>query len=347
MSWDRISLRCPDDWHLHLRDGLVLPAVLAQTVRSFKRAIVMPNLVPAVTTVESARAYRDRIIAALPPLSDFVPLMTLYLTEDTVPLEITNAHMSGFIYGVKWYPAGVTTNAHAGVRDVSRCYDTLAKMEELGVVLQVHGEVTDSAIDIFDREAVFIDRYLVPLMARFPMLRIVLEHITTENAVAFVQSAGVSIAATITPHHLLWNRNALFQGGLRPHMYCLPVLKRERHREALVAAATSGNKRFFLGTDSAPHSRQTKEAACGCAGIYGAPVALETYAEVFDEAHALDRLEGFASDYGADFYGLARNIGTVTLVKEPWSVPAEMPCGDTVIVPMRAGETIAWRLLSR
>lgn len=340
----RLTLTRPDDWHLHLRDGPVLAAVLPHTVRRFARAIVMPNLQPPVTTAAQAVAYRARILAACPPGVDFTPLMTLYLTEATRASDIREARESGVVYAVKLYPAGATTHSEAGVRDVRRCEEALEEMARLGMPLLVHGEVTDPAVDVFDREAVFIDRVLAPLVERHPRLKVVLEHITTEEAVRFVREAPPRVAATITAHHLLLNRNRLFEGGLRPHHYCLPVLKRERHREALIAAATSGEPKFFLGTDSAPHSRRAKEAACGCAGIYTAHAALELYAEVFEAAGALEKLEAFASFHGSAFYGLPRNRGTLTLRREPWTVPEAYPLDDDVLIPLRAGERIGWRI---
>jgi len=340
-----LTITRPDDWHLHLRDGAVLAAVLADSARRFGRAIVMPNLKPPVTTVAQAAAYRRRILGALPAGTRFEPLMTLYLTDNTAPEEIDAALASGFVHGVKLYPAGATTNSDAGVTDLGRCRAALARMEVLGLPLLVHGEVTDPAVDVFDREAVFIERVLVPLLRDFSGLRVVLEHVTTQDGADFVRAAGANVAATLTAHHLLLNRNAIFQGGLRPHHYCLPVLKRETHRRALLAAATSGDPKFFLGTDSAPHGRRTKEAACGCAGCYTANAGIELYAEAFEVAGALDRLEGFASHFGADFYGLPRNTDKVTLVKEAWQVPATMPYDDDdVLVPLRAGETVGWRL---
>ena len=340
-----LTITRPDDWHLHLRDGAALAAVLPDTARRFGRAIVMPNLKPPVTTVEQAAAYRGRILHGVPRGLTFVPLMTLYLTDNTPPAEIAKAKASGFVHGVKLYPAGATTNSDAGVTDLARCRAALAQMEALGLPLLVHGEVTDPAVDVFDREAVFIERVLGPTLKDFPALRIVLEHVTTKDGVDFVQGSGANVAATITAHHLLLNRNAIFQGGIRPHHYCLPVLKRERHRQALVAAATSGNPKFFLGTDSAPHGRSVKEAACGCAGCYTAHAGIELYAEAFEAAGALDRLEGFASHFGADFYGLPRNADRITLVKEDWTAPASLPYLDgDVLVPLRAGDTIAWRL---
>lgn len=340
-----LTLTRPDDWHLHLRDGAALAAVLPDTARRFARAIVMPNLKPPVTTVEQAAAYRDRILAALPAGLRFEPLMTLYLTDNTAPGEIDKAKASGFVHAVKLYPAGATTNSDAGVTDLAKCAKTLARMETLGVSLLVHGEATDPAVDVFDREAVFIERVLGPLLKDFPGLKVVLEHITTREGAEFVAGAGANVAATITAHHLLMNRNAIFAGGIRPHHYCLPVLKREAHRQALVAAAVSGSPKFFLGTDSAPHGRSTKEAACGCAGCYTANAGIELYAEAFEAAGALDKLEGFASFYGADFYGLPRNGDRITLEKQAWSVPATLPyAGDDTLVPLRAGETVAWRL---
>ncbi|MBI4754241.1 MAG: dihydroorotase [Betaproteobacteria bacterium] len=341
-----LTLTRPDDWHLHLRDGAALAAVLPDTARRFARAIVMPNLRPPLTTTAQAAAYRDRILAALPPRLKFRPLMTLYLTDNTPPQEIDRARESGLVHAVKLYPAGATTHSDAGVTDIGECLATLARMEELGVPLLVHGEVTDPAVDVFDREQVFIDRVLAPLLKRFPRLRTVFEHITTREAAQFVVEAGPQVAATITAHHLLMNRNAIFAGGLRPHHYCLPVLKREEHRRALVAAAVSGNPKFFLGTDSAPHARGAKETACGCAGCYTAHAGIELYAEAFEAAGALDRLEGFAAFHGADFYGLPRNGERVTLVREAWAVPCAQPFGaGEELVPLRAGETVAWRLM--
>lgn len=339
----KITLTRPDDWHLHLRDDDALNAVLPHTARQFARAIVMPNLKPPVTTVVQAAAYRARILAALPAGMAFEPLMTLYLTDVTSAEEIRAAVASGFVKAVKLYPAGATTNSDAGVTDLSRCDAALAEMEKLGLPLLVHGEVTDPAIDLFDREAVFVERVLSPLLKRYPALRVVMEHITTKDAAEFVAAAAANVGATITAHHLLYNRNAIFQGGVRPHWYCLPVLKREIHREALVGAAISGNPKFFLGTDSAPHARLAKEAACGCAGCYTANAALELYAEAFEAAGALGRLEGFASHFGPDFYRLPRNSGTVTLEKRPQTLPAAYDYipGDT-LVPLRAGETLAW-----
>jgi len=341
---DTLTITRPDDWHLHLRDGAEMQAVLADTARRFARAIVMPNLRPPVTTTELALAYRQRILDALPAGSDFQPLMTLYLTDNTTPEEIARAKASGMIHGVKLYPAGATTNSDSGVTDIVKCHPALEAMQEHDLPLLVHGEVTNPLVDVFDREQVFITRVLAPLLERFPRLRIVFEHITTRQAVDFVKNAPSNLAATITPHHLLYSRNAMFSGGIRPHMYCLPVLKREDHRWALLTAAASGNPKFFLGTDSAPHARNTKESACGCAGIYTANAALELYTEAFEAAKALDKLEGFASFYGADFYGLPRNEGKVTLVRASWEVPAEVPFGSSTLVPLRAGEKIGWKL---
>ena len=342
----QITLTRPDDWHLHLRDGEALASVLAHTARQFGRAIVMPNLKPPVTTVERALAYRDRIVAALPAGANFEPLMTLYLTDNTPPSEIAKAAASSFVKAVKLYPAGATTNSDDGLTDIAKAYDVLAEMERVGLPLLVHGEVTDARIDLFDREKVFIDTVLLPLTLRFPKLKVVMEHITTRDAAEFVANSPATVAATITAHHLLYNRNAIFQGGVRPHWYCLPVLKRETHREALVAAAVSGNAKFFLGTDSAPHAKLTKEAACGCAGCYTAYAAIELYAEAFEAAGALDKLEAFASFNGPDWYGLPRNSGTIRLAKESWTVPADYPyiAADT-IVPLRAGETLSWKML--
>jgi dihydroorotase len=342
---DRLTLIRPDDWHLHLRDGAALAAVLPDTTRRFGRAVVMPNLDPPVRTVAEALAYRGRILDALPGDTSFTPLMTLYLTDDTPPEEIRRAKRSGTVHGVKFYPAGATTHSTAGVTRVSRCFATLECMAEVGLPLLVHGEATDAEVDVFDREKVFIEDVLSPLVARFPTLKVVLEHVTTSHAVHFVEVTGPNVAATITAHHLLLNRNALFQGGLRPHHYCLPVLKREAHREALVEAATSGSPKFFLGTDSAPHARRAKEAACGCAGIYTAHAAIELYAIAFEEAGALEKLEGFASRFGAQFYGLAPNRDRITLVRREWRVPPALAFGEgEELIPLRAGETLPWRL---
>jgi dihydroorotase len=341
---DRLTLKRPDDWHLHLRDGPAMASVLSHTARRFARAIVMPNLKPPVRTTREALAYRSRIVAALPRGSSFEPLMTLYLTDDTPPEEVEAAKACGQVHAVKLYPAGATTHSDAGVTRISRCFHTLEKMQETGLPLLVHGESTDPAVDVFDREKAFIDEVLGPMVERFPGLKIVLEHITTRDAAQYVEVTGPNVAATITAHHLLMNRNALFMGGIRPHHYCLPVLKREGHREALVEAATSGNPKFFLGSDSAPHSRGDKETACGCAGIYTGHAALELYAVAFEEAGALERLEGFASVFGARFYGLPVSEATVTLVREEWQVPARLPFGDDELVPLRAGEGIPWKL---
>ena len=342
---DTLVLTRPDDWHLHLRDGPALAAVVGHTAAQFARAIVMPNLRPPVTTVAQALAYRDRIRAALPAGSDFTPLMTLYLTDNLAPQEIRRAREAG-IRACKLYPAGATTNSDAGVTDIRRIHPVLEAMQREGLLLLVHGEVTDAEIDVFDREAVFIERHLIPLRRDFPDLRVVFEHITTADAAQYVRDADALTAATITAHHLLLNRNALFTGGIRPHYYCLPVLKRERHRQALVQAATSGSPRFFLGTDSAPHPVHLKEHASGCAGCYTALTALELYAQAFEAAGALDRLEGFASFHGADFYGLPRNTGTVTLRREAWTVPSDLPYGEARLRPLWAGETLTWRLQS-
>jgi dihydroorotase len=336
----------PDDWHLHLRDGAALRAVLPHTAQRFARAIVMPNLRAPVTTATQALGYRERILAALPPGARFEPLMTLYLTERTLPAEIAAAKKTGFVHAVKYYPAGATTNSENGVTDLARCRAVFAAMEQHDLPLLLHGEVTDPAVDVFDREHVFIERHLAPLVRDFPKLRIVLEHVTTRQAVEFVTQAPANVAATITAHHLLHNRGAMFQGGLRPHYYCLPVLKREEHRLALVQAATGGNPKFFLGTDSAPHARRAKESACGCAGIYTAHAALELYAEIFEAAGALDRLEAFASHFGADYYRLPRNRDSLTLAKESWTVPGEFAFGDDTLVPLRAGESVTWKLAS-
>jgi len=334
----------PDDWHLHLRDGAELASVVGYTARSFARAVVMPNLKPPVTTVEGAARYRDRIRAALPAGAAFEPLMTLYLTDATPAAEIDRAAASGFVVGVKLYPAGATTHSDAGVTSLARCAAVLARMEERDVVLQVHGEVTGDDVDPYDRESAFIERELAPLVARHPRLRIVLEHVTTRAGIEFVRAAGPRVGATLTPQHLLYNRGAMFRGGLRPHLYCLPILKRERDCEALLEAATSGDGRFFLGTDSAPHARGAKESACGCAGVFSAPAAIELYARAFAEAGRLDRLEAFSSFHGADFYRLPRNSGRITLERRDWTVPASLAFGAGEIVPMCAGETLAWRL---
>ena len=341
---DSLTIPRPDDWHLHLRDGDLLRAVLPHTAQRFARAIVMPNLTPPVTTTAMALEYRDRILQALPGDLSFEPLMTLYLTDLTTPDEIDRAVDSGHVSGVKLYPAGATTNSDAGVTDIGRPIAALERMAERGLPLLVHGEVTDPDVDVFDREAVFIDRVLAPLAERLPALRIVFEHITTAAAVDFVTTARDGIAATVTPQHLMLNRNALFAGGLRPHHYCLPVLKAERHREAVLGAATSGSERFFLGTDSAPHRRSEKESDCGCAGIYSAHAGLELYADAFDAAGCLDRLEGFASRHGPAFYGLPVNDERVTLVRSSWSPPESFGSGPNEIVPFRAGQAIAWSI---
>jgi dihydroorotase len=342
----RITLTKPDDWHLHLRDGDALKAVLPDTAKRFARAVVMPNLKPPVTTVAAAAAYRQRILAALPPGSGFQPLMTLYLTDNSRPAEIEAARASGIVHAVKYYPAGATTNSDAGVSDIRKCFDTLAAMAELGMPLLIHGEVTDAQVDVFDREKVFVERILIPLVQEFPALRVVMEHITTASAVKFVLSASDNVAATITAHHLLLNRTDIFRGGIRPHLYCLPVLKREEHRLALLKAATSGSPKFFLGTDSAPHARHTKENACGCAGVYTAHAGIELYAEAFESVGALDKLEGFASFFGADFYRVPRNKSQITLEKTAASVPEELSFGADVLVPLRAGDSVAWSLRS-
>ena len=341
---DTLTLTRPDDWHLHLRDGPAMASVVGASARQFARAIVMPNLKPPVTTVAQARAYRRRIMDALPRRAAFEPLMTLYLTDDTRPDEIEKAAASDVVRAVKYYPAGATTNSASGVTDIRKCDAVFEAMQAARLPLLVHGEVTDPDVDVFRREAVFLELVLAPLVKRFPRLKVVVEHITTREAVAFVEEAPETIGATVTPHHLLLNRNAIFAGGIRPHHYCLPVLKREPHRRALVKAATSGNPKFFLGTDSAPHARAAKECVCGAGGIYSAHAALELYAEAFDAAGALDRLEAFASHFGADFYGLPRNSGTVKLERRAWKVPKELRFGKDTVVPLRAGESIGWRL---
>jgi dihydroorotase len=342
----KLTIRRPDDWHLHVRDGDAMQSVLHHTARQFGRAIIMPNLKPPVTRSAQAHAYRERIRAAIPADSGFEPLMTLYLTDHTDAAEIHSAHASGFIHAVKLYPAGATTHSDAGVTDIANTYAALQAMQEIGMPLLVHGEVTDADIDVFDREAVFIDRILAPLTQRFPSLRVVLEHVTSRQGIAFVMDSADNVAATLTAHHLLLNRNAMFAGGIRPHHYCLPVLKREQHRRALLEAATSGNPKFFLGTDSAPHTQAAKETSCGCAGLYTAHAAIELYAEAFEQADALDQLEGFSSFHGADFYGLPRNEGTVTLSKTSWKVPDSYPLGTAKVIPLRAGEIIGWKLQS-
>ena len=341
-----LTITRPDDWHIHVRSGAVLKTVLAHTARQFARAIIMPNLKPPVTTVAQALTYRNEILRAVPAGVDFTPLMTLYLTSATTAAEIKSAAESDAVYAFKLYPAGATTNSDAGVADITAIYPVLASMEKHDLPLLIHGEVTDEHCDIFDRERVFVDTHLRAIVEHFPNLRIVLEHVTTTEAVQFVQTAGDNIAATITPQHLLFNRNAVLAGGIRPHYYCLPIIKRERHRLALLAAATSGNPKFFLGTDSAPHLTSLKETACGCAGCYSAHAALELYAEAFERADALDKLEGFASFYGPDFYRLPRNTGTVTLEKTSWTVPSFYGEGGDTITPLKAGEELSWKLRS-
>jgi dihydroorotase len=340
----KLTITRPDDWHLHLRDGAALKAVLPHTVTQFARAIVMPNLKPPVRLVADAAAYRDRIIAAIPDGKQFEPLMTLYLTDNTSPKEIVSAKASQFIKGVKYYPAGATTNSDLGVTDIRKCDPVFEAMQEVDMPLLLHGEVTDGDIDVFDREKVFIEKHLIPLKERFPQLRVVFEHITTSDAVKFVRSAH-NVAATITPQHLLFSRNILFKGGIRPHFYCLPILKREEHRLAILQAATSGNPKFFLGTDSAPHSRDSKESSCGCAGCYSALHAMELYAAAFESVDALDKLEAFASFYGPDFYQLPRNTEQITLTKTSWRVPDELPFPESRLVPLLAGEEISWQMV--
>ena len=345
MTATTLTLTRPDDWHLHVRDGAPMHAVVPHTAAQFGRAIIMPNLRPPVTTAEQAMAYRSRILAAVPPGVSFEPLMTLYLTDNLPPDEIVRAKAAGVV-ACKLYPAGATTNSDAGVTDIRKIYKTLEAMQREGLRLLVHGEVTSPDIDLFDREAVFIEQQLAPLRRDFPELKIVMEHITTREAAQYVADADAHLAATITVHHLLYNRNAIFMGGIRPHYYCLPVLKRETHRQALVAAATSGSAKFFLGTDSAPHAAHLKEHATGCAGCYTALAAIEMYAEAFEAAGALDKLEGFASFHGPDFYGLPRNTGTITLEKSPWTVPDRLAFGDAELKPLRAGEVLPWRLVT-
>ncbi|HZA29112.1 MAG TPA: dihydroorotase [Gammaproteobacteria bacterium] len=340
----QIILTRPDDWHVHLRDGAALAGVVRHTAARFARAIVMPNLKPPIVTTEQARAYRERIVAALPRDRSFEPLMTLYLTDNTPSAEIRRAKRSGFIHAIKYYPAGATTHSEYGVTDLRTVYPVLGAMEEHGIPLLVHGEVIDPEVDIFDRECVFIDRVLTPLLRQFTGLKVVFEHITTKDAVDFVVAGPRHLAATLTAHHLLLNRNALFEGGIRPHHYCLPVLKRERDREALLQAATSGDPRFFLGTDSAPHPVEAKETACGCAGIYTAHAAIELYAEAFEQKGRLDKLEGFASFHGAAFYDLPRNTATLSLRRDPWRIPARLPFAEHDLVPFRAGELCQWKL---
>ncbi len=342
---DTLTLVRPDDWHIHFRDGAAMQSVVPDTARVFGRAIAMPNLKPPVVTVADAAAYRERLLAAAAGTA-FEPLMTLYLTDNTQPEEIRLAKASGFVHAVKYYPAGATTNSDSGVTDLAKTYAAIAVMEEVGMPLLLHGEVVDSEIDVFDREAVFIERHLIRLIRDFPKLKIVLEHITTRQAAEFVAAAPANVAATITVHHLLYNRNAMFKGGIRPHLYCLPILKRETHRQALVAAAISGSPKFFLGTDSAPHAVGAKESSCGCAGVYSAHAAIELYAEVFEDAGALGKLEGFASFHGADFYGLPRHTDSITLKRESWTAPARLALGAEMLVPLRAGEPIRWRVVA-
>lgn len=344
-SQTTLTITRPDDWHLHLRDDAALNRTVADTARQFARAIIMPNLRPPVTTTQMATDYRQRILAVLPENTDFQPLMTLYLTDNTTADEIKTAVNSGIVKAVKLYPAGATTNSDAGVTDLKNCYRTLETMQKLGMPLLIHGEVTDHDIDIFDREKRFIDDKLIPLLNDFPDLKVVFEHITTADAANYVIDTGANLAATITPHHLLYNRNDLLVGGIRPHYFCLPVLKRNTHQQALLTVATSGNPKFFLGTDSAPHARHTKENSCGCAGIYSAHAAIELYAEAFEAMNALDKLEGFASFYGADFYGLPRNQTQITLHKQSWQVPETLPFADNELVPLRAGEAINWQIV--
>lgn len=340
-----LTITRPDDWHLHLRDDAALQAVLPDTAQRFGRAIIMPNLRPPVTSTDLAIAYRQRILKVLPNGMRFEPLMTLYLTDNMQPNEISTAKASGIVHGVKLYPAGATTNSDSGVTDISKCSKVLETMEKHGLPLLVHAEVTDADVDVFDREKVFIERHMQPLLQRFPGLKVVFEHITTRDAAEFVASCPANVAATITAHHLLMNRNAMFAGGIRPHHYCLPILKREEHRLALVAAATSGNPKFFLGTDSAPHAQSAKESACGCAGMYTSHAAIELYAEAFEAAAALDKLEGFASFYGADFYGLPRNDEQIRLVKKSWAVAESLVFGNESLIPLRAGQAVAWRMV--
>ncbi len=342
---DRLTLLRPDDWHIHLRDGAVLPHTVADVARTFARAIIMPNLVPPVRNAAEADAYRQRILAARPAGSAFQPLMVLYLTDLTSAADVRAAKASGFVHAAKLYPAGATTNSDSGVTSIDKISAALEAMAEVGLPLLVHGEVTRSEVDVFDREKAFIDEHLVRVVERFPSLKVVFEHITTSDAVQFVQSASANVAATITVHHLLYNRNHMLVGGVRPHFYCLPILKRNTHQEALLDAATSGNRKFFLGTDSAPHSKHAKEAACGCAGCYTAYAAIELYAEAFEQRNALDKLEGFASLHGPDFYGLPRNTDRITLVREDWTAPTSLPLGEHTVIPLRAGEQLRWRLL--
>ncbi|WP_447590980.1 dihydroorotase [Aquipseudomonas campi] len=342
---DRLTLLRPDDWHIHLRDGAVLPHTVADVSRTFARAIIMPNLVPPVRNVDEADGYRQRILAARPVGSRFEPLMVLYLTDRTTPDEIREAKASGFVHAAKLYPAGATTNSDSGVTSIDKIFHVLEAMAEVGLPLLVHGEVTRADVDVFDREKRFIDEHLVRVVERFPSLKLVFEHITTGDAAEFVKAAPTNVGATITAHHLLYNRNHMLVGGIRPHFYCLPILKRNTHQEALLDAATSGNPKFFLGTDSAPHAQHAKEAACGCAGCYTAHAAIELYAEAFEQRNALDKLEAFASHFGPDFYELPRNTEQVTLVREEWTTPASLPFGEQTVIPLRAGESLRWRLL--
>lgn len=341
---DRLTLLRPDDWHIHLRDGAVLPHTVGDAARTFGRAIIMPNLVPPVRNAAEADAYRQRILAARPAGSRFEPLMVLYLTDNTSPEDVRAAKASGFVHAAKLYPAGATTNSDSGVTSIDKIFPALEAMAEVGMLLLVHGEVTRAEIDVFDREKAFIDEHLTRVVERFPTLKVVFEHITTRDAVQFVEATSANVGATITAHHLLYNRNHMLVGGIRPHFYCLPILKRNVHQEALLDAATSGNAKFFLGTDSAPHVKHAKEAACGCAGCYTAYAAIELYAEAFEQRNALDKLEAFASCHGPDFYGLPRNTDHITLVREEWSVPATLPLGEQSVVPLRAGETLRWKL---
>ena len=341
---DQITLTLPDDWHLHLRDNETLASTVPAATRGFGRGIIMPNIVPPATTVERVAAYRERILAQRPAGSNWEPLMVLYLTDNTTPDEIRAAKECGFIHGCKYYPAGATTNSDSGVTDLNNITAVLQAMEEVGMILQLHGEVTTADIDIFDREAVFIERHLKVIAQQFPKLKIILEHITTKQAAEFVAGAGDNIAATITPQHLLYNRNHMLAGGIRPHFYCLPILKRDIHQQALIEAATSGSPKFFLGTDSAPHAKNKKESACGCAGCFSHHAAIELYAQAFEEADALDKLEAFASFYGADFYDLPRHRETITLSRQPWELPASIPFEDTQLVPLGAGTTLNWKL---
>ncbi len=344
---DRLTLLRPDDWHIHLRDGAVLPNTVADVARTFARAIIMPNLVPPVRNAAEADAYRQRILAARPTGSAFQPLMVLYLTDLTSAADVRAAKASGFVHAAKLYPAGATTNSDSGVTSIDKISAALEAMAEVGLPLLVHGEVTRSEVDVFDREKAFINEHLVRVVERFPSLKVVFEHITTSDAVQFVQSASANVAATITAHHLLYNRNHMLVGGIRPHLYCLPILKRNIHQDALLDAATSGSSKFFLGTDSAPHALHAKEAACGCAGCYSAYAAIELYAEAFEQRNALDKLEGFASLHGPDFYGLARNTDHITLVREDWTAPTSLPFGEQTVIPLRAGEQLRWRLLEQ